>query len=312
MPRTELQGACISECQSAPSTNTEATNKNQLTSEALYVRIIIPTFNEEKTIARLLDELYEQIQQHIPAEMHISQHPRSNKKVSSIIDATSHTSTSELLINARAVLLEVICVDGGSTDNTCKLIENHPLHPVLLHTPKGRATQMNAGARYRINVHHTTPDTLVFIHADTQLPADFLDECVRLSLLPGKTWAAFGVRFDSRRPLMWSNRLLSNRRAFKRGIVFGDQGMVISRELFEEVGGFPALPLMEDFQLSLSLRERGYTPERAAHPLTTSARRYGTNPFHVLWVMLQMWWLRQRYLHGDDISDIARAYRDVR
>ena len=94
--------------------------------------------------------------------------------------------------------------------------------------------------------------------------------------------------------------------------MFGDQGIFLYRTLFEELGGFPLLPLMEDYQLSLNLKERGICPLLCKRRIYTSERRFRRGFFRRLRLMWQMNRLRKRYRDGVDIREIAERYRDVR
>ena len=105
---------------------------------------------------------------------------------------------------------------------------------------------------------------------------------------------------------------MSNARVRVRGIAYGDQGIFIRRELFEEVGGFPDLPIMEDLQLSLNLRARGVRFAMTRSRITTSSRRFGEGTVQILKTWCAMVPLRKMYREGADIQEIAARYRDIR
>lgn len=196
---------------------------------------------------------------------------------------------------------EIVFVDGGSTDGTRAMIGDSFR---VIDAPRGRGAQLAAGVRA------TTADVLFFLHADSLPPDDFPAE-IREALVGGET-GCFGIAFDTSSALMRICAALSNFRAFHRRIMFGDQGMFMTRELYERVGGFPELPLMEDFALSLSLRKAGVRPRRTRARVVTSARRFGTSTASRLGTMYHMARLRRMFLHGAPIDSIARAYADVR
>lgn len=195
---------------------------------------------------------------------------------------------------------QVVFVDGGSTDGTCEAV---PPWAMLVRSSKGRGLQLNDGAAA------ATGDILVFLHADSIVPRDALEQ-VR-SVLSSNDWGFFGIRFDDAGWLLRACAWWSNRRA-RRGVPFGDQGIFIWRDKFEQLGGFPNLSLMEDYQFSLNAREAGYSIGQARTPLVTSARRFGTGFFHQLKVIASMQKLRSRYRRGESPESLAQAYRDIR
>ena len=105
-------------------------------------------------------------------------------------------------------------------------------------------------------------------------------------------------------------QIISNNRIHDRKVVFGDQGIFIKRNLFEEIGGFPEIPIMEDYQLSLTLKERGEKIGVGKGLVTTSARRYAQgDKLKVMWKMNR---LRKAYRDGVPIEEISAAYADIR
>jgi len=160
---------------------------------------------------------------------------------------------------------EVIVVDGGSTDGTIRLAREAGAK--VLKSKPGRARQMNAGA--------TAADghALLFLHADTLLPREWLGVIVGTLRRPGVAAGAFGLRiggeFHGKTAVERAVRFRSN--CFQRP--YGDQGLYLSRALFEEVGGFADLPIMEDYELVSRLRRRGRVIT-VAEAATTSGRRW--------------------------------------
>lgn len=197
---------------------------------------------------------------------------------------------------------EIVFVDGGSSDGTRDAILDAGFR--LVDAPRGRGTQLNAGARA------SSGEILFFLHADSALPPDPLGEIRRA--MRGHRVGCFGVRFEPSSLLMLCCRLLSNFRCYVRRIMFGDQGIFIDRDLFFEVGGFPDLPLMEDYQFSLDLRARGFRPAPTRRRIATSSRRYGTTPASRIKTMLLMGRLRQMYREGTPVEEIARIYGQAR
>src|SRR5690606_20103330 len=141
----------------------------------------------------------------------------------------------------RARGAELIVVDGGSSDGTADRAA--PLADRVLGAPRGRAAQLNAGA------DAASGEVLLFLHADTQLPPH-ADACIAQALRGGARWGRFDVRIAGRHPLLGLVAALMNARSRLSGIATGDQAMFVERRLFQRVGGFAALPLMEDVDFS--------------------------------------------------------------
>ena len=141
---------------------------------------------------------------------------------------------------------EVIVVDGGSCDGTRAIVAAEP-RVRWVDAPKGRAAQMNAGARV------AQGEWLLFLHADTWLPSGALLKLNRLEADATRETGGFRQRFSSGD---WRLRLISglhNSRCRWTKIFYGDQAMFVRRALFERVGGFPDVPIMEDVGLSEKL-----------------------------------------------------------
>jgi rSAM/selenodomain-associated transferase 2 len=190
----------------------------------------------------------------------------------------------------------VVVVDGGSQDDT--LVIARAQADLVLLAPRGRAAQMNAGAAA------CPADVLLFLHADTALPAH-ADALVRRAALGPHGWGRFDVRIDSPRRLLRVVGALMNLRSRVTGIATGDQAIFVRRELFQKVGGFPDLPLMEDIALSRRLKGHG-RPACLRERVTTSARRWEQ---HGVWrTIFLMWRLRAAYFLGADPRTLAIRY----
>ncbi|WP_246166875.1 TIGR04283 family arsenosugar biosynthesis glycosyltransferase [Marinobacter salinexigens] len=196
---------------------------------------------------------------------------------------------------------EVIVVDSGSTDGTAELAR--PLCDRVVQAKKGRAVQMNAGAEVaRGNV-------LLFLHADTRLPDNALDE-LRWFELNEPTWGRFDVRLSGQRPLFRVVSWFMNKRSRLTGMCTGDQAMFVRRDLFEALGGFREQPLMEDIELSRRLRLVS-RPWCISSPVVTDSRRWEKlGPWRTIFLM---WRLRWRYWRGESPESLSKVYRsDVR
>ena len=191
---------------------------------------------------------------------------------------------------------ELVVVDGGSTDGTPLLAARHAR---VLTTAGGRAAQMNHGAA------NTKGALLWFVHADTTIEPVALAK-LRAAIADGNVvGGGLRIRFDydsaGLRYLAWT----SNLRARRLGWIFGDQAMFVRRDVFDAVGGFPELPLMEDLEMSRRLRRQG---KLALLPATStaSARRMLA---HGTWRMVAfMQWLKVLHFAGVDPAAIARRY----
>lgn len=163
----------------------------------------------------------------------------------------------------------------------------------------GRAPQMNQGAA------HSKGEFLLFLHADTCLPAGGLAQVQEL-LEQGHPWGRFDVQFDN---AGWPYRMIAlmmNWRSRLSGIATGDQAMFMRREVFDKVGGFDDIPLMEDINMSGKLKKLA-RPVCLRTRVTTSARRWEQKG--VLKTILLMWWLRLANWLGIAPEQLAAWYR---
>ena len=197
----------------------------------------------------------------------------------------------------RAAGHELIVADGGSADATPDVAR--PWVDRLLQVPRGRARQMNAGAAA------AGGDVFWFLHADTLPPrgADWLI-CQGLEA-SGRGWGRFDVRLSGGHPLLRVVERLQNRRSRLTGVATGDQAMFVRRALFESVGGFPDIALMEDVALSRALKRHG-PPLCLPDPVVTSSRRWEQRG--IVRTVLLMWRLRLAYALGADPRRLARLY----
>jgi rSAM/selenodomain-associated transferase 2 len=191
--------------------------------------------------------------------------------------------------------VEVVVVDGGSTDGTA---EAAGADRVIV-APCGRARQMNAGAA----AAHAP--VLLFLHADTRLPAD-ADQLILNGLgAAGLEWGRFDVRIEGASRWLQLVASFMNLRSRITGIATGDQAMFVTRRAFDALGGFPDQALMEDVELSSRLKQRG--PPLCLRPqVVTSGRRWDARG--VARTILLMWWIRLLYVFGVAPERLARLY----
>jgi rSAM/selenodomain-associated transferase 2 len=195
---------------------------------------------------------------------------------------------------------EVIVVDGGSTDATC---DEASAADLVLHGPRGRAAQMNHGAA------HASGDVLLFLHADCLLERGTLESVRRTLGRRDVIAGCFRMRVQARH---WLYRLIdaaATARVRLTGIAYGDQGLFLRRETFEEAKGFPPLRLMEDVFLSLWLRRRGKVAVAPSHVLV-SPRRWERQG--IVRQTLRNWTLTALAAAGVHPDQLARFYPVVR
>ncbi len=217
---------------------------------------------------------------------------------------------------------ELIVVDGGSHDRTREIVQafasapaislqrsilspqSSALSPVsLLTAPPGRANQMNAGAAA------SEGTVLLFLHADTSLPSDARQAVERALEDPACVGGRFDVRFERDSGPGWLISRMMNLRSRWTGIATGDQAIFVRRSLFEQLGGYSDLPVMEDVDFSRRLKRTGRLSALRSKVIT-SYRRWDTRG--PLRTILLMWVLRFLYWIGISPHRITRLYGSVR
>jgi hypothetical protein len=160
---------------------------------------------------------------------------------------------------------EILVVDGGSTDDTVALARAAGVQ--VIQSQPGRARQMNAGAA------QAAGNTLVFLHADTLLPGDYPEVVAGTLRDPAVAAGAFRFQMGEKLAGQWLIEWAANLRSQRRQSPYGDQALFLRRSLFEEIGGFAGLPIMEDCEIVRRLRKRGRVVTASA-PAITSGRRW--------------------------------------
>jgi rSAM/selenodomain-associated transferase 2 len=195
---------------------------------------------------------------------------------------------------------QIIVADGGSTDATCAAAAEADL---LLEAPRGRGTQMNAGAA------RATGDTLLFLHADCRLEPGALAAVESCLSRPGVSAGCFRMTVRAR---SWGYRWIdffATTRVRLAGVVYGDQGLFLRRATFERLGGFPPWRLMEDVAFSKELRRVGR--------LVVAPRRIFVSPRRwqragVVRQTLRNWRLLALAAAGVHPDQLAAHYPEVR
>lgn len=241
------------------------------------ISIIIPTFNEAMMITDCLNQ-FESFSERVTENLRPGILRRSNK-------------TCEPA--------EVIVVDGGSNDDTAKIVKSYSRVRYIEHEQRGRAVQMNAGAAAALG------DVLLFLHADTKLPYRWSKHVIESIYHRGMSGGRF--RFDiadPKRIYRWIARG-TNFRSRILGITYGDQAIYARRETFETLGGYPKISVFEDAGFAERLKKVGGL-DWIDEPILTSARRWEKRgPIRTL---LLTWLLRTLYTFYVPPRFLARFY----
>ena len=221
--------------------------------------------------------------------------PRISVVIPTLNEAANISETVRRVQSARNV--EVIVVDGGSRDDTTEIAGR--LGALVLAAKASRARQMNVGAAA------ATGNILLFLHADTLLPEGY-DGQVRGALSqPGAAAGAFTLGIDSPLPSLRIMEYVANWRSRFLQKPYGDQGLFLAAETFRTIGGYPDLPIMEDFELIRRLKRRGRIVV-LPFAVTTSARRWLNVGVWKTWFVNQL--AITAYLLGTAPGTIARFY----
>ncbi len=209
---------------------------------------------------------------------------------------------ANLLQLAGDINLEIIVVDGDPQGSTLRHLPSQ--YPYLLkgiQSPKGRGTQMNAGAKI------SQGKVLLFLHADTDLPDQALPQIMQTCKQDSIAGGAFDLAIASPR---WSLKLIgkvASLRSRLTRIPYGDQAIFIRKDVFEQVQGYPDIPLMEDVALMQDLKQQGYSIHILSNAVQVSARRWEKEG--ILHCTFRNWSLILLYFLGVAPKTLARWYR---
>ena len=221
----------------------------------------------------------------------------------------------QALQTLRARGAQVVVVDGGDGSNPEQiglladknLEQIGPLADLVLQAPLGRAAQMNAGvwALCQIAPQITPqPDALLFLHADTQLPPDA--DGLIAAALQHHAWGRFDVHIQGQSAWLPLVAALMNLRSRLSGMATGDQALFVRRRVFEKLGGFAPLPLMEDLEICQRLQGVS-APACLKERVTTSGRRWDE---HGAWRVIALMWRLRAAWYAANRNDARRSRAD--
>jgi uncharacterized protein len=196
--------------------------------------------------------------------------------------------------------VEVIVADGGSTDGTVRKAES--LGARVIHAPLGRARQQNCGAAT------AKGENLLFLHADTLLPENYVLQVFEILMAQGRVLGAFHFKTDFRHPLMRLVEWMTHLRAKYLRLPYGDQAIFMKKALFERAGGFPVVPIGEDlFLVRHLIKHENAQVLMAKGAAITSGRRWKRlGPLRTTWINQLM--LMGMTL-GISLQTLSRLYR---
>jgi rSAM/selenodomain-associated transferase 2 len=188
--------------------------------------------------------------------------------------------------------IEVIIGDGGSDDDSLEIAKHYPCRIIIGKT--GRARQMNAASQA------AKGDWLLFLHADSLLPEDW-----RRQLQQSEKWGFFPVKFNDGHWLLRVIERTMNLRSRLSEVATGDQALYFRKSFFDQLGGFPDIPIMEDIAITKRARRKS-KPRVANCRVMTSSRRWQQNG--LVNTVVLMWGLRLAYFLGVDPERLHRFY----
>ncbi|MEN8200448.1 MAG: TIGR04283 family arsenosugar biosynthesis glycosyltransferase [Thermodesulfobacteriota bacterium] len=185
--------------------------------------------------------------------------------ISIIVPTLDEADNLAALHSIASMANELIIADGGSEDETVRLAKEYSFQVVVSHG--GRGAQLNAGAAAAAS------PLLLFLHADTRLPADFPEAVTACLENPATILGAFSLQVETGRPLIRLICRAANIRSKILQLPYGDQALFLRKDTFNKLGGFPEIPIMEDYALVKSAQKAGQVVT-LSQAVTTSTRRW--------------------------------------
>ncbi len=223
--------------------------------------------------------------------------------ISIIIPVLNEGKNIEKLLRQVKVLegdKEIVVVDGGSTDNTVDIADKYAR---VIHSKKGRANQMNKGAQ------EAKGNILWFVHSDSLLDPKSLEKILK-TINDGYIGGGFSLYFyDYPTLFMKYVAWTSNLRARYMGLLFGDQGIFVEKDIFFDLGGYPEIGLMEDWEFSKKLFKTKKVKVLRT-PIGTSARRFKSGGQFRTFLLMQK--IKLLYVLGTPPDKLKKIYREAR
>jgi rSAM/selenodomain-associated transferase 2 len=224
-------------------------------------------------------------------------------KISVIIPALNEETTIAASLRALSTLepQQIIVVDGGSRDRTVEICRQFPVEVAA--SERGRARQMNCGAAL------ANGDVLLFLHADTRLPLSAFQDVAQALNNPKCLGGRFDVELEGAHWVLKIISALINYRSRMTKVGTGDQAIFVRRKVFQRLGGYPDIPLMEDIAFGRAIKRLGEVACLRSRVIT-SARRWESDG---IWrTIVKMWMLKFLYLAGVSPARLKRYYADAR
>lgn len=226
--------------------------------------------------------------------------------ISIVIPTYNESATIESTLNELLGILlsddEIIIIDGKSEDNTQEIVRTFP-QVKLFSSRRGRAIQMNVGAQKAKN------ECILFLHADNIANADCLN-MLRDEIKTGRiSWGWFPIKLNSPKLVFKILERGANLRLKFTGTPLGDHGIFVKKEIFDKIGGFPEIPIMEDLEFVRKIK-RVMKGTQINCPIGTSVRRFEKSG--IVKTFITMWVLRFLYYSGVSTGKLARYYEHVR
>lgn len=194
--------------------------------------------------------------------------------------------------------IEIIVVDGHISQTTLKAVKDQKVQKIS--SPKGRGIQMNAGAKA------ASGQILLFLHADTNLDKNAPEIIIKTLHDQSAVAGAFDLGIRSHKPVFRLIEKMVYFRSRLTRIPYGDQGIFIKRQFFETLGGYSAMPVMEDVDLMQRVKKTGGKIAMVNRKIFTSPRRWEKEG--VLFCTLRNWTLILLYLTGVPAEKLSKFY----